>query len=76
MLVGVDTASRTRRQANQTFVVGIRRRIPLGRSASMGTGRSAPISMAPILTGKNVDGVGDVEDESRGPACSNWPLHR
>ena len=52
---------RTSRQAKRMFAIGIRRRIPLGRSASIGAGWSASLSTRRTVTGKKADGAGNVE---------------
>src|SRR5258708_5041843 len=57
-LVLAAATARRRRQAKCSFTVGMRRRIPLGSSASMGSGWSAARSRRRTVTGRNVDGVG------------------
>src|ERR1017187_5455005 len=48
---------RTRRQAKGTFVVGTRRRIPLGRSASIANGSLGACSGTRTVTGRNAGGA-------------------
>src|SRR5579859_5808214 len=51
--------ARTSRQAKRVLEVGIRRRTPLGRSASIGNGSSRTCSATRTLTGRNVEGLGN-----------------
>ena len=50
---------RIKRQASWTFAVGMRRRTPLGRSASIGAECKDSLSARRTLTGKNVDVAGE-----------------
>jgi hypothetical protein len=53
--------ARTRRQANRTFAVGMRRRIPLGRSASIGACWWASRSTRRTVTGRKSGWIGGGE---------------
>ena len=59
-LVLAAATARTRRQARRAFAVGMRRRIPLGRSASIGSpgSGSEDRSRRRTVTGRNGDGAG------------------